>query len=43
MKLKLQALTGNHQFHCLTGKQKMFNVTVAGKFSTHANIKYMEL
>ena len=42
MKLKLQALTGNHQFYCLTGK-KMFNVTVAAKSSTHTNIKYMEL
>ena len=33
----------NHQFHHLTGKQKMFNVTVAAKFSTHAKIKYTEL
>jgi len=28
MKLKLKTLAGNHQFHCLTGKHKMFNVAV---------------
>jgi len=28
MKLKLQTLAGNHQFHYLTGNHKMFNVTV---------------
>jgi len=28
MKLKLQTLAGNHQFHYLTGKHKMFNVNV---------------
>ena len=28
MKLKLETLAGNHQFHYLTGKHKMFNVTV---------------
>ena len=32
MKLKLHTLAGNHQFHYLTGKRKMFNVTVAAKF-----------
>ena len=26
----------------LTGKHKMFNVTVAAKFSTHAKIKYTD-
>jgi len=36
-------LVGNHQFRYLTGKHKMFNVTVAAKFSMHAKIKYMEL
>ena len=34
MKLKLYTLAGNHQFHYLTGKHKMFYVTVAVKFST---------
>jgi len=43
MKLKLETLAGNHQFHHLTGKHKKFNVTVATKFSTHAKIKYTEL
>jgi len=28
MKLKQETLAGNHQFHYLTGKHKMFNVTV---------------
>jgi len=28
MKLKLQTLARNHQFHYLTGKHEMFNVTV---------------
>ena len=41
MKLKLPA--SNHQFHYLTGKHKMFNVTVAAKLSTYAKIKYTEL
>jgi len=36
-------LAGNHQFHYSTRKHKMFNVTVAAKFSMHAKIKYMEL
>jgi len=39
MKLKPQTLAGNHQFHYLAGKHKMFNVTVAAKFSTRAKIK----
>ena len=47
MKLKLwwQTLVGNHQFHYLTDKYdyKMFDVTVAAEFSTHAKIKYTEL
>ena len=34
---------GSRQFHYLTGKHKMFNVTVAAKFSTHAKIKYTQL
>jgi len=42
MKLKQLKLAGNHQFHYVTGKHKMFNVTVATKFSTHAKIRYME-
>ena len=42
MKLKLQALAGNQQFHYKTGKHKMFNVSVAAKFSTHAKINYTE-
>jgi len=40
MKLKL---AGNHQYHYLTDNHKMFNVTVAAKFSTHAKTKYAEL
>jgi len=43
MKLKLQTLAGNRQFHYLTGKHKMFNFIVAAKFLTHAKIKYTEL
>ena len=43
MKFKLLTLVGNHQFHYLTGKHEMFNVTVAAKFSTLAKIKYTEL
>jgi len=39
MTLKLQTLAGNDQFHYLTGKHKMFNVTVAAKFSIHTKIK----
>jgi len=39
MKLKLQTLAGNQQFHYLTGKHKMF-VTAAAKFLTRAKIKY---
>jgi len=31
MKLKLQTLTGNHQFHYMTGKHKMFSVTVSAR------------
>ena len=33
-------LAGNHQFHYLTGKHELFNVTVAAKFSMLAKIKY---
>ena len=43
MKLKLRTLAGNHQFHYVTGKHKMCNVTGAAKFSTHAKNKYTEL
>jgi len=43
MKLKLQTLAGNHQFHYLTRKHKTFNVIVAVKFLKHAKIKYTEL
>ena len=45
MKLKLQTLASNHQFHYryLTGQHKMFNVIVAAKFSTQAKFKYTEL
>jgi len=35
MKLKLKTLAGSqfyHQFYYLTGKHKMFSVTVAAKF-----------
>jgi len=42
MKLKLYTLAGSHQFHYLTGKHKMFSVTVTTKILTHAIIKYME-
>ena len=31
MKLKLYTLASDHQFHCMTGKHKMFNVTVTCK------------
>jgi len=31
------------QFHYLTGKHKMFYVTVTAKFLMHAKIKYTEL
>ena len=37
--MKLSTLAGNHQFHYLTGKHKMFDVTVTAKFLTHAKIK----
>jgi len=43
MKLKLKTLAGNHQFYYWTGKHKTFNVTVAAKFLTHAEIKYTKL
>ena len=43
MKLKLQALASNHQFHYLTGKHETFDVTVAAKLLTHAKIKYTKL
>ena len=43
VKLKLQTLARSHQFHYLTDKHKMFNVTVTAKLSTHAKIKYTEL
>jgi len=41
MKSKLWTLAVD-QFHYLTGKHKMFNATVAAKFSTHAKIEYTE-
>ena len=41
--MKLETLAGNHRFHYLTGKHKMFNFTVAAKFLTHAKIKCTEL
>jgi len=43
MTLKLLTLAVSHQFHYLTGKDKMFNVIVSSEFSTHAKIMYTEL
>jgi len=43
MQLFFYEVQPNHQFHYLTGEFKMFNVTVAAKFSTHAKTKYAEL